>query len=156
MTNLIVIRKAQSNDWQTIQQLNFGMYPHQAQFDPYLDMDEPFTPQSIKEYKDDASNPEKCSLIAEINGEAVGYLVGSKLIVSYRKLRLGEINHMAVSEKFRGQGIGSKLVEEFRHWCKKNNLEKISATAYYANTETINFYQKHGLKPEGIILEGKI
>lgn len=152
----VIIRNAESGDWQTIQKLNFGMYPHQAQFDPYLDMAEPFTDNSIKEYKDDASNPEKCSLIAEIDGQPVGYLVGSKLAFSYRKLKLGEINHMAVDKAYRGQGIGSKLVDEFRQWCKKNKLDKISATAYYDNVATVKFYEKHGLKPEGVILEGKV
>jgi ribosomal protein S18 acetylase RimI-like enzyme len=156
MENNVIIRKAQSKDWQIIQKLNFGMYPHQAQFDPYLNMDEPFTEQSIREYKDDASNPEKCSLIAEIDGKPVGYLVGSKLTFSYRKLKLGEINHMAVNELYRGQGIGSKLVDQFRQWCKKNKLDKITTTAYYHNTDTVKFYEKPGLKPEGIILEGKV
>lgn len=152
----MVIRKAEPKDWQIIQKLNFGMYSHQAQFDPYLDMAEPFTDNSIKEYKDDASNPEKCSLIAEIDGQPVGYLVGARLNVSYRKLKLAEINHMAVDEKYRGQGIGSKLIAQFKIWCQGRKIDKIKATAYYHNTETIKFYQKHGLKPEGIILEGKI
>ena len=152
----VLIRKAEPKDWQIIQKLNFGMYSHQTQFDPYLDMDEPFTKESIKDYKDDVSNPKKCALIAEIAGKPVGYLVGEKTKMSYRKLTLAEINHMAVNEKYRCQGIGSKLMDQFRAWCYKNNIDRIKAVAYYQNTDTVKFYSKQGLKPEGIILEGKV
>src|SRR3989344_859054 len=106
---IIKIRRSEFKDWQIIQKLNFGMYAHQAQFDPYLDMDEPFSKESVKDYQDDVSNPKKCVFIAEIDGQSVGYLVGEKTKINYRKLVLGEINHMAVDEKYRGHGIGSKL-----------------------------------------------
>lgn len=156
MENKVTIRKASPADWQIVQQLNANMYPHQAQFDPYLDMEEPFTKDSVESYKDDVSSPEKCCLIAEVKGKPVGCLLGSKLKLVFRTITVGEINYMSVNEEYRSQGIGSKLVDGFRAWCRKNGLKLMSATAYYHNTATVKFYQKHGLKPEGVILEGEV
>lgn len=55
---------------------------------------------------------------------------------------------MAVKKNFRGEGIGTKLIEELDKWALANKFHYI-----YLNTETdknIEFYKKRGFRYVGI------
>jgi GNAT superfamily N-acetyltransferase len=86
----------------------------------------------------------------------VGYLVGTENNLSWRTNSRGEINHMGVSPLHRSKGIGTLLVAEFKKWCLDHGITHIAATTYFDDTKARNFYQKQGLSPIDITLEGPI
>lgn len=58
------------------------------------------------------------------------------------------VEWLAVKKNFRGEGIGTKLIEELDKWALVNKFHYI-----YLNTETdqnINFYEKRGFRYVGI------
>ena len=63
---------------------------------------------------------------------------------------------MGVSPDYRSHGIGSMLVDAFKKWCRDRGLTHIAATTYFADTKARNFYQKQGMSPIDISLEGPI
>lgn len=152
----IKIRKAQPEDWKEIQRLNFEVYEASGEFDFYLDFERPFSEEGIKSYQTDVTDPENCTLIAESDGKSVGYLVGNEKIVEYRRVRIGEISHMGVSPKYRSSGIGSKLVGEFRKWCKEKKIKRIWVSTYAKNQKAVKFYESQGLEHIVLSLEGDV
>lgn len=152
----LVIRKSVASDWPIIQKLNAEVYENSYQFDPYLKPDDPFTKESEEDYKKTVVDPNKFCMIAEINNDPVGYLVGGENNYSYRSNKRGEIFHMGSSPKFRSLGIGTKLVEEFKKWCLQRGLTHIATSAYFNDPRARHFYEKQGMIPLDIGYEGKI
>ena len=151
-----ILRPAQENDWQTIQALNAEVFANSSQFDPFLKMDDPYSPKSVEGYKKAVTNRDTFCMIAEVDGVPVGYLVGSESNYSYRTNKRGEINHMGVSPQSRAHGLGSKLVGEFKKWCKERGITHIAANTYFMDDKARHFYEKNGLTPIDVTLEGSI
>lgn len=150
------IRKAQPKDWKIIQKLNSEVFTHSAQFDKHLNLKWPSSKIGINYYKKITSDKDYCCLIAEIKGKPVAYLAGLQKNYDYRTNKVGEIDNMGTSPRFRSQGIGTQLVQEFKKWCKKQNLTHIYVCTYCHSKHAINFYKKQGLQPINISLEGEI
>lgn len=152
----IVLRKSEATDWQTIQKLNQEVIENSTQFDVYLNVNDAFTDDSVIDYQKTVVDPDKFCIIAEDAGSPVGYLVGGVSNNSWRLNKRGEIFHMGVSPSYRGQGIGKQLVDAFKAWCKERSITHISATTYFNDDKARKFYEKQGMTPIDVSLEGKI
>jgi len=78
------LRSAVENDWQIIQALNAEVFANSLQFDQYLNLQDPYSTESVDSYKKAATDKNIFCMIAEIDGVPVGYLVGSENNYSYR------------------------------------------------------------------------
>ena len=77
-------------------------------------------------------------LMAELDGQIVGiavyHIVGG----------VGHLDQLLVAKDYRGQGIGSQLLNEFERRCRDAGCHKLTLeTAEYQARE---FYEKHGFK----------
>jgi ribosomal protein S18 acetylase RimI-like enzyme len=152
----VKIRKSSAKDWKIIQNLNLEVYINSYQFDSHMNPNDPDSEDSTKGFQDDVINQSKLCLIAEKGSKPVGYLVGGENNLSWRTNRRGEIFHMGVSPEYRAYGIGGMLVAEFKKWCLEKGLTHIAATTYFADDKARNFYEKQGMTPIDISLEGPI
>lgn len=152
----IKIRQSTKDDWKHVQRLNIEVYENSFQFDSHMDHQDPYSESSIKEYQDDVINPNKFCVLAEVDGNPVGYLVGSENNLPWRTNKRGEIHHMGVSPAYRSHGIGSMLVKEFKSWCLSRGITHLAATAYFADSKAREFYERQGLSPIDVSLEGEI
>ena len=48
------------------------------------------------------------------------------------------------------------MINSFLNWCKEHNAKRIMVSTSVANTNTINFYNKHGFKSLNITLRHEI
>ena len=152
----ISIRQATPADWRTIQKLNIEVFEDNYQYDDVLDLGWDTSFKGVAYFKKVTSNPKYYCIVAEIEGEPVGYLIGTERIYSYRTVRLAEIDNMGVTPAFRSKGIGIKLVEAYRQWAKEHGFDRLYVNAYYQNIKAIEFYKKCGLSPIDISLEGAV
>lgn len=76
-------------------------------------------------------------LVVEYNGNVIGYAIGEPLVGKVTLLWF-----MTIKEKFRGRGLGEKLVKEFEGKCKKLGMEWIILYAPTFNERSVNFYKK--------------
>ena len=87
-------------------------------------------------------------LLAESAGVLAGYLfaIGNSL------QRTSHIIYVAIgiSEKSRGQGVGTKLLTQLDQWAKERNVRRIELTVMMKNRAGLALYQKMGYKIEGI------
>ncbi|WKA46915.1 GNAT family N-acetyltransferase [Geobacillus zalihae] len=96
-----------------------------------------------------ADDPGKLALLAEHDGEMIGFLDfhnGNK-----RRTKHQGSFGMSVKNGFRGQGIGAALLAALLDWAKENPLiEKVCLEVVADNTNAIRLYQKFGFVEEGV------
>ena len=134
MDEKITIRKANIEDLQQIQNLNKLLF--ELEFENY------------------DSTENGITLVAIIDGEIAGYLIGSlNTQNTYNKYKQAELDNMCILEEYRKLGIGSRLFEEFKTICKENDIKELKVVASYKNTNAINFYKKNGFEEADITLK---
>ena len=85
-------------------------------------------------------NYKEFSFIAKENGEVAGILTGKCLHDEVK------ISDLIVTEKFRKNGIGSKLLKSVEEYFSDKNYTSISLTTY--DFQAPKFYEKCGFKLE--------
>lgn len=152
----IDIRKANMNDLIHIQKLNNSLFDLEYNnYDSTLKLGWPFEKDGEEYFINRIKN--NLIFVAEINGKIVGYLAGSILEeISYTIETFAELDNMCIDTNYRGYGIGSKLIDEFKNYCKNLGIENIKVTAYAQNKQAINFYMKNGFQDYNTTLIFKI
>lgn len=96
---------------------------------------------------------------AKIGSEVVGYVL-LKIrrydwpgVVRRKVMILDEI---CVAQDFRGQGIGSRMVEEVRALAKAFGCTDLQLGVYPQNDAAISFYQKCGFMIQSITMQRKV
>jgi len=89
-------------------------------------------------------------LVAESNGNIIGAVMGGY------DGRRGLIYHLAVAPSFRGQGIGSGLMDEVESRLRAKGCLKSYLLITIDNLEVADYYQKRGWQPmDQVQLYGK-
>lgn len=83
-------------------------------------------------------------LVARINDKIVGF-AGFKKILDE-----ADIMNIVVCKNFRGQGIGSKLLENLISYAQDNNLKILNLEVNETNLHAIHLYDNLGFKYVGI------
>lgn len=151
MDNLL-IKKATLEDLKTIQNLNNQLFELEKEnYDSTLVSNWPLTNEGKLYFEDLINN--QYVIVAILNDEIVGYLAGTiNEKGSYEEIQYGEINNMLVKDECRGYGIGKKLINNFKDYCRENNIYNVKVEASAKNENAINFYKKNGFEEFNITL----
>jgi GNAT superfamily N-acetyltransferase len=100
---------------------------------------------AAQEYAKHVVNPDVLVLVADVDGAVVGHLLGSfqgesAMWVAPRAYLIS----MYVQPGWRGQDLGSRLVEQFTAWAKAKGAVQARVTAYTENEGAARFYRRHG------------
>jgi len=152
----VFIRKATLEDLSTIQELNNSLFKLEKEnYDPTLVNDWPLSEEG-KDYFLDLINNHYV-IVALLDNNIVGYLAGSiEEKGSYVEVQYGEINNMLVKDEYRGYGVGKLLINNFKEYCKSNNISDIKVVASYKNKNAIEFYHKNGFEEFDLTLTVKL
>ncbi len=85
-------------------------------------------------------------LVAEYNGEIAGF------IIAYKYRDRAYIDSLAVDKKFRGLGIGRRLLESLEKILLEEGVETISLSVKKDNYNALGFYIKQGYVVKGVVL----
>ncbi|MDI3309914.1 MAG: ribosomal protein S18-alanine N-acetyltransferase [Thermoanaerobacterium sp.] len=87
----------------------------------------------------------KCAhyIVAEVDGKIAGY-GGFWVVVDE-----GHITNIAVHPYFRGQGVGSAIVEGLIELAKNNGITSMTLEVRESNLVAQSLYKKYGFKPVG-------
>jgi len=152
----IQIKSPTLTDWQVIQKLNNEVFQADKDHDEDLKLDWPFSEKGIAYYKKLAEGSYGKCFIAYLDDEPVGYVALAIKKFGYRTGKYVEVENIGVSPKFRGQGIGKKLMEKAGEWAKGQRATKLYVSAYSQNTKAISFYKTNGFETVGVELEKEI
>jgi ribosomal protein S18 acetylase RimI-like enzyme len=76
--------------------------------------------------------------------------------VAYCIASPGEIESLCVSEKYRGYGIGKKLMELALEWMEELGTKNIVVEVYGGNESAVDFYSGFGFSTRRIIMERRV
>ena len=113
-----------------------------------------FAQNNQKFFKDCISNEDFLTLVAVIEDNIVGFLIGSISETEvYRNFdKIAEIYSMLVNPEYRSKGIGNKLVKNFLQW-SKDRVKRAKVVVSAPNKRGIEFYRKAGFNEHEIVLE---
>lgn len=107
------------------------------------------SPWSLSAYESELERPDAILLIARTEaGEPVGFIVGTVPAAGARSQ--SEIHNIGTKKAYRGQGIGSMLIEQFRSACISRGVSTVWLEVRETNLTAINFYGSHGFVRDGI------
>lgn len=87
--------------------------------------------------------PENCGFVAIQNDKIIGW-IHVMLSVHIESSPFYEISGLVVDERFRGQGVGKRLIEEVKLWCKGRPIQKLRVRCNVTRIRSLEFYLKLG------------
>jgi len=111
------------------------------EFNPKLSL---FSAEKIKERIEFImENTKDIILVCEQNNEVVGYIHGSPFELLFTD-SLINILGFVVKEKYRNNGVGSRLIESLEGWAKNNGFSGIKLLSHPSRVNAHRFYEGHG------------
>lgn len=158
MESKIIIRRATESDIEIVQQFGYELLDFERKnWDNSLDPKWPFTESGKQKYLE--AIKDKYTIIAEMDGKSVGFLIG-KIIKApaggARHLSQARVENIYLNEGVRGSGIGAKLIENFRDFCYSNDVNRLDVSVLADNEAAVEFYKKMGFKPRSLNLSQEL
>jgi GNAT superfamily N-acetyltransferase len=93
--------------------------------------------------------PDAVVLVAERDGEVLGYVFGGIEPRSWKELResAGFVHDLVVVEEARGQGIGGRLLEAAAAWLEGRGAPRVMLWTAHANHAAHSLFGKLGFRP---------
>ena len=98
-------------------------------------------------------NPDYEMLVAELEGEIVGFIDQWVIHDFTHGAKHSYIHNLYVSSKHRRRGIASELLQEAMKKAENLGVSEIHVTTRFDNKSAINLYRKYGLVKEHLQLE---
>ena len=132
---LLNIRQATPDDLETLYSIERECFTLEA-----------FTKEQLADLLE---NPKGISLIAQIDNEIVGFIVG--LIYDRDTTRRGHVCTIDVAIKYRRRGVGLRLLEELERVFLKRGVKICYLEARLDNVAALDLYRKHGFVEAGTL-----
>jgi GNAT superfamily N-acetyltransferase len=85
--------------------------------------------------------------VAEVEGKIIGIAIYFVKYTTWKGKGL-YLDDLIVTEKYRGKGIGKKLLDAFMHQAKNSNAKQVHWQVLDWNTPAVDFYKKVGARVE--------
>ncbi|QGA80393.1 GNAT family N-acetyltransferase [Candidatus Nanohalobium constans] len=123
--------------------------------DPTIDPEWTLTEEAANWYRERINQGNGFAVVAQEDQTVIGYAIG--VTESAEEFRttdtLAELETMYLQPQYRGQGIGSKLVQEFKDWAREKGADRLRVEASAENEDAIRFYQENGFEDYSVTLE---
>jgi ribosomal protein S18 acetylase RimI-like enzyme len=96
-------------------------------------------------------NENDASLVAEINGRIVGYMISYVLYGGFGLQKSAWIATFGVHPKYMGQGIGKRLGEEILQIYRKTGVEDIYTSVRWDAVDLLSFFKALGFDRSSFI-----
>lgn len=143
----ILIREAMKSDLQTIEKL-------MAELIEVIEDTEGIDIKLVGENcRDLLSDANSYFLVAEIEGEVAGFINFTTRKTILHSGPSGLIDELIITKKYRGKGIGKRLVLAAIERCKQLGCCEVEVSTEKVNTKAREFYKKCGFEEIGILFE---
>ena len=136
-------KRASSNNLKEIQELNVKFFQNQYEYDKDIILDWPLSEEGTIYFKSIIEN--EVVYVVYDNAKIVGYLAGRYDKGNpYLNKKIAEVLLVFVDSEYRGNSIGSKLVDMFKKECNEKGIYNYNVGVYCENLEGIKFWEKKG------------
>lgn len=147
----ITIRQAKFEDAALLTALHADVHKHHSDAQPqHFKATDGKDPAVIQYFTDNLEDASARILIAEVDGEAVGYIlllhrVFEENVFAYAHSRL-HIDQMSVSAQYRSNGIGHLLMEKTLEYARELDVNYVTLGVWAFNEAAIAFYEREGFE----------
>ena len=135
LEDAINIREIVLNDAGAIQRIRKAISKDDAEID------------SLKLVEQQINNNQgRSSLVAEINGQIIGYMISTTLYAGFGIQKSAWIMAIGVDPNYMGRGIGIKLAEEICSFYKTKGVHSIYSSVKWDSTDVLSFFKKLGFE----------
>ncbi|WP_299982171.1 GNAT family N-acetyltransferase [Desulfobacula sp.] len=135
MEDTVNIREITLNDAEAIQNIRKAISEDDAGVD--------FIKVIEQQISEDAG---KSSLVAEINGNVIGYMISTSLYAGFGIKKSAWILAIGVHPDFMGQGIGVALAMKICDIYKEKGIKYIYSSVVWDSTDVLSFFKKLGFE----------
>lgn len=141
------IRKATSNDLESVLELSELMMKLHISFDVYYDIYTKYE-DARKYYKEQLAKRGLLYVVAEDeNKKIVAFASAYTISIPRTKApKIGILVTNFVKEEYRGRGIGTMLYEYRMNWFKQKNVKYVEMNVDVRNTKALKLWKKYGFK----------
>lgn len=140
MDERVTIREIVPEDAKAIQAIRMAISPDDAQVD--------FEKFLARQTSEDTS---KTSLVAEIDGRVVGYMVSTVLYAGFGIQKSAWIMAIGVHPDQMGQGVGLALAREICDIYKSKGIKSIYSSVLWDSIDVLSFFKKLGFERSDFI-----
>ncbi|MFH1972818.1 MAG: GNAT family N-acetyltransferase [archaeon] len=158
----IKIRKAKKTDFEGYYQLENEFSKYCSSLEKKKDFHYKIIKKELKKnFLEKIKKKNKIFIFIEEKGALQGYLFGEitkgvGLGYSSGLKKVGYLENIFISSSFRKKGYGSKLLEEFNNFLKKNKVKYLFLHVECANQGALKFYNKLSFKIQEYKMYAKI
>jgi predicted N-acetyltransferase YhbS len=91
------------------------------------------------------------SFVAEIDGQVVGYMIGSVLLGAFGMKSSAWLSMMGVSPPFMGQGIGEDLARSLFDFARSQGLKQVYTSVRWDSTDLLSYFKRLGFDRSNFI-----
>ncbi len=99
----------------------------------------------------DGCGKHRCVYVAEVQDRVVGMCTAQSLISTAEGGVVALMEDLVVCQKYRGHGIGAKLLQSVESWANNRGIERIQLLADKNNLLGLDFYAHHNWQPTQLI-----
>ena len=149
MIKQITIRKATTGDIPAIVELWKELMDYHKKMNALFTRSAAGHKQFAKYLKKHIHSRNFLVLVAADGKRPVGYCLSkiSKYPPVFKKQKYVDPFDLAVTEKYRRRGIGSRFIKTVRQWCAKRGISRIEARYSTENEAAAGFWAKVGFCP---------
>lgn len=93
----------------------------------------------------------KSSLVAEMDGKVVGYMISTTLYAGFGVKKSAWIMHIGVHPAHMGQGVGLALANRICEIYKTRGIKEIYSSVLWDSTDVLSFFKKLGFERSDFI-----
>lgn len=139
---MIKIRETTKNDVDALYNLILGIARYHNQEDAVITNKQ----EMLSSGFDNDENPKFRTLLAEVNGEIVGYLSYTWNYSIWNGCEFMNLDDLFVLSECRGKKVGLHLMQRAKDICMAKSISFIRWEAQRDNNEAITFYKRLGAK----------
>ena len=109
------------------------------------------SPDFKKLIEQHAEREEDACLVAEFNGEVVGFLVSYILTMGFGIDKSAWIATLGVSPKYMGQGVGAQMAEEIFKYYKGEGITTVYTSVRWDSPDLLSFFKTLGFDRSNFI-----
>lgn len=99
----------------------------------------------------DGCGKHRCVKVAQVDERVVGMCTAQSLVSTAEGAMVALVEDMVVDVRYRGMGIGLKLMTAIEAWARKHGMPRMQLLADRTNFSALDFYDKLGWCPTQLI-----